>query len=159
MMSAIPQRRFTDSRVGRGAIYFAVANVGWVAFAAAGFDEPFWEGGKGLVALMTGVPVLFLTSLIYALMLNWSTNVLTAPRKVQMSALCVSAFTGGASLFVIFIGLSNVALSVPALAVGDGTRAADVSLLVTPIACALLTAVLTRILVHIGQWLVKRHGA
>ena len=150
-------------RAVRGTLRFSIATIGWITFAVvggvSGNFEPFWGDGKGLVILITGIQLLLVESVLYYFLLNWSIREPTAPRHVQLTVLYVSAFIGGASLWFIFIGVSQVVVSIPAIAMGDGSVALGASLLGTPLACTAMTAGITRIGVYIVQQAARKHGA
>ena len=156
MIATSANRGYVSRTLMLGLLHFGFSVAGLVVFGVveglAGRAEPFWDfRGKGPLLMILGVQMLAFASLLFALVIKWSTRALPSSRT-QFVALSVSAFVGGVALVYIFSTVARIGM----LFVTDSSHSQDsligvISLLASPVVCAVLTAVLTRLGIEIGQ--------
>ena len=162
MTATCPSPEGVATAVPLAVLHFVMAVAGWIGFMVinglAGGDA-FWQMGKGIYFLVLGVQVLLFESALFLFVANWSAGGQAVSLRTRRLVLCTTSFVGGASLMIVFVGLDKLVEATSLPSVGDGTMAFATTLALTPVACALMVAALTRISVWCVQQVAKHRDA
>lgn len=136
-------------------LHFGMTVAGLLAFATVmgllGSFEPFWKGGKGVLLLAIGVPVLVVESLVFLLLMH---RTLAAMDGRGAVAVATAAFFCGMGLPLVYGTLFwNLAVQF------GSSDHFMYALLVATIICGVVSTLLTRALWAIQRQLARTSNA